>query len=89
MPGIGHTAGFLAGGYADKLIREHGNQLATFGFNKASKVLSNEKWAKTLSEAADRGGVTGVSGAHFLMTQRDPEYRKAHQEDQEANRNSK
>lgn len=83
----GAVAGFAAGGYAAKLLAEHGPQLVAYGFNKASKVLQNEQWAKTLSDAGQRGGAAGVSTAHFLMTQRDPAYRKAHQEDQDASKN--
>lgn len=85
--GVGAAGGMAAGGYAAKLLQDHGSQLAAYGFNKASKVLQNEGWAKTLSQAGERGGSQGVSTAHFLLTQRDPAYRKAHQEDQEAERN--
>lgn len=85
--GVGAAGGMAAGGYAAKLLQDHGPQLAAYGFNKASKILQNEGWAKTLSQAGERGGSQGVSTAHFLLTQRDPAYRKAHQEDQEAERN--
>lgn len=85
-PGIGHVAGFAAGSYASKLLQDHGNQLAAYGFNRTSKVLQNEQWAKTLYDAAQRGGTTAVSTAHFLLTQRDPAYRQAHQADQDASK---
>jgi len=70
----------------DAFLSKYGNQLATYGFNKGSKVLQNPTWVKALEAAGDRGGIAGVNTAHFLMTQRDPEYRKAHQEDQDASK---
>lgn len=82
----GAIIGQQLGGYAQELTSKYGNQMAAYGFNKTSKVLQNEGWAKTLLEAGKRGGSAGISTAHFLMTQRDPAYRQAHQEDQDASK---
>lgn len=87
--GLGGAPAAAATYAADVFLSKYGNQLATSGFHKGSKVLQNEKWVKALNDAGERGGAAAISGAHFLMTQRDPEYRKAHQEDAEEQRNSK
>lgn len=82
----GTIAGGMLGGAAQSLLSNFGPQLATYGFNGTSKILKNNKWAEALSAAGERGGAAGVGTAHFLLTQRDPEYRKTYQEDQDASK---
>lgn len=84
---VGTVVGGAIGASGQALLDNYGPQLATYGFNQTSKVLKNAGWAKTLKEAADRGGVAGVGTAHFLLTQRDPSYRQAYQEDQDESKN--
>lgn len=81
--GVGSIGGAALGGAAQSLLTDFGPQLGAYGFNQASKVLRNNKWAQTLADAGKRGGAAGVGTAHFLLTQRDPEYRQAYQQDQE------
>jgi hypothetical protein len=77
----GRVVGQLTGGGAFSAIKSYGPQFKAWGYNLGAKVAENNKWMQTLAKAGERGGQAGVASAHYLMMQRDPEYRKAYTTD--------
>lgn len=70
----------IAIGIANKQLRERGNSMLAVGADKIAEVARRDpsrfgKYASTISQAAARGG-TSLSVTHFLLQQRDPEYRE-------------
>lgn len=78
--GVSGVAKGVAFGLANKAARERGNALLAVGADKLGDLIKRDpvafgKYSSILSNAAARGG-TSLSATHFLMQQRDPEYRE-------------
>lgn len=80
----GRVVGATLGGGAFAAVKSYGPQFKAWGYNLGAKVAENNRWMQTLSKAGERGGQTGVASAHYLMMQRDPEYRQAYSSDKES-----
>ena len=91
----GTPAGFLVAGPAGAVVgpaavarvknlwKDYGNQLKAVGYKKTGKLLSNPKYARMIQSWADKGPAV-MQSSHYLMMNRDPEYRKAYREDKES-----
>lgn len=71
-------------------LRQHGAALKAIGLDATSKALDkisiNPKWSKALSDAADKGTMPAT---HYLLMQKDPEYRQIMNEEAENERSQR
>ena len=79
----GAVAGPAAVARARNLWKDYGNQLKAVGYKKTGKLLSNPKYARMIQAWANKGPAV-MQSSHYLMMNRDPEYRKAYREDKES-----
>lgn len=70
----------LAAGVANKVVRERGQSAAAVGLDKLSSLLQAApeafgSYGPLLKQAADRGS-NSLAVQHYLLSQRDPQYRE-------------
>ncbi len=66
------------------VLPKHKEALKLAGIKPTGKLLRNDRWSKALTEAFDRDGAKGMTGAHFILMKRDPKYNKAYNEEKKA-----
>jgi len=78
----GAMAGTMGLAATRNLWNRYGKQLQIIGYRKAGKLLSNPKYARMIKSWAENGPKV-IQSSHYLMMNRDPEYRKLYNEDKE------
>lgn len=72
----------MLGAKGVQIARQYSAPFRAWGYTLGARVAGNQNWLQQLAKAGERSGQAGVASTHFILMQRDPEYREAYTADQ-------